>query len=538
VSLPEPLNLRALLGPHLGGHTVHPGETAMIGRLPTSDVCLMHEGVSRRHLMLSGRAGRWYATDQGSVGGSFLNGVKLKPHEPAPVSDADLLRIGPWTFRVCIGPQTRGGTSTVDDGSGAGQRLSRIDTEQPALAGRRLRLLTRCIGRLGSLRDEDTLVAAALDVLIEGTGYGRAAVLRPGTDPGEVSIVAVRRADPADHTPFTFSRSLIHAASGGQTFVLSQAPGQAVGVSIAEMGIHSAACAPIMLGDAAAGYVYLDARAAETGVERDAAEFCESVASVLGMAWGNLKRGELERRQAELTAELAAAREVQQVVSPPESGRIGRCDYAAVSRPGVFVAGDLFDALTLPGERAALSLGDVAGHGAGSGMLMALTQSHLSAVLRATGDPAAAVMAVNEYLCGYALSGRFVSLWVGMIEADGWLRFVDAGHGLWFRRSGASATGPDPTLPGDIPIGIDPQMRYTEHRMKLAPGESLVLFSDGVVEQRDPQGRAFGIERLLGTIGTGTPGEMVRRIFADLDAFAGRTNLDDDATVAVVTFTG
>lgn len=530
----HPLILRALIGPRLDAFTVRPGETAMVGRLPYSDVCLMHEGVSRRHALLTSRAGDWFVTDQESAGGTFLNGVRLKAHEPAPLSDGDVLRIGPWTFRACIGEAAGAAAKVLDDNVTSGRRISRISSEGASFVSRRLTLLTRCIAKLGAIHDEQALVIAALDILLQGTGYGRAAVLRQSGVPGEFTRVAWRFADPGDTSPFTFSSSLLKAASAGQTFVLSEVPDRVVSTSIADLGIHSAICTPLLVDGGVSGLLYLDARAAEASVQRDAAEFCEAVASVLVLAWGNIKRAALERRQQELTAELDAAREVQETVMPAPRGSAGPIAYAVVSRPGVFVAGDLFDVLPLPGACVAVCLGDVAGHGAGSGLLMALTQSHLSAILASTGNLAQSVEAVNRYLCGFALQGRFTTLWVGVFHPDRSVEFVDAGHGHWFVRhaDGTISEGP---VKGGVPLGVSDDSRYVSGRMTLAQGDRVFLYSDGVVEQRDPQGVAFGAARVRAASAIkGVLTDDVSRVFTQLDAFAGRTNLDDDATIAAV----
>ncbi|MBS0196909.1 MAG: SpoIIE family protein phosphatase [Planctomycetes bacterium] len=533
-----PLTLRSLIGPQMGAYFVRPGDTAMIGRLPHCDICLMHEGVSRRHALVSSRGGQWFITDQASSGGTFINGVKLVPHEPVPVSEGDLARISAWTFRVCIGEDAPAGMGTVDDAAAPHQRISKISSEgHTTLAGKRLRLLTQCISKLGGTSDKPSIINAVLDAVLQGTGYARAAVLCLERDAAEVKVLGSRQTRNASGAPNTFSRSLIQAAAAGQSCVLSEMQGQVSSNSICEMEIHSAVCVPVMIGGTAAVFIYLDARASEQGVERDAAEFCEAVASVLMMAWGNLQRAELERRQSELTAELDAAREVQQTVMPSPVGRTGCVEYAVVSRPGVFVAGDFFDIIDLGAGRVAVCLGDVAGHGAGSGMLMALTQAHLSALLRTTGSLEAAVAGLNMYLCSYALSGRFASLWVGVFESDGTLRYIDAGHGHWFVRMPDGSVGEDAGACG-VPVGIDDQSPFPERRLQLPVGARVVLFSDGVAEQRDPNADQFGVARIRAACDGSELASEAARIFTHLEAFAGRPSLDDDATAAIVAVRG
>jgi len=538
-----PLELRTIIGPQVGSHNVAAGKSAMIGRLPFSDICLLHEGVSRRHALITSRGEEWMITDQGSSGGTFLNGIKLKNNEAAVVWEGDLVRVGPWTFRVGTGgPQREARSRTLDDASTSSQqKLARVGGETITLVGRRLRLLTRCIAKLSGARDEALLAPIALEVVMEGTLFGRGAVLRQTAGSDEVVVVASRRANIYDTAPMTFSRSLIQAASSGGTFVLAETSVPVSSVSIAEMNIHSAICAPVMLGEAIYGFLYLDARAGEEGMQHDAAEFCEAVATSLGLSLANFKRGELERSQQELRAELGAAREVQETIMPAPTGRAGHIEYAVRVLPGVFVAGDLFDVFQLDNGATAFFLGDVAGHGAGSGMLMALTQSHLSALLRSTGDLAASVTAVNRYLSAHISGGKFASLWVGVLEPNGILHYADAGHGHWFVRKANDSdcsifTGPGR---GGVPLGISSDSRYDEGTLVLEPGDRVVLYSDGMIEQRSPGGEYFTAKRVQDTV-LGSPSAVVdvQRTFDELLAFAGRTTLDDDATIASCTFVG
>jgi sigma-B regulation protein RsbU (phosphoserine phosphatase) len=306
------------------------------------------------------------------------------------------------------------------------------------------------------------------------------------------------------------------------------------------MRIHSALCAPVFLGDAVEGYLYLDARGQESSVRADAAGYCEAVARAYGLAVANVKRADLERRQHTIHEQLHAAREAQQFFLPPVEADLGILSYAMEMRPGLFVAGDLFDVVPLGDGRVAVCLGDVSGHGVASSLLMAATQSQLHAQILATGDPAAAAAAVNRYVTARSGGGRFVSLWIGIFEPGGVLRYVDAGHGHWFHASPPPHGTPArvPSARG-IPLGINAEYQYQAATLKLEPGARIFLFSDGILEQRNPAGEEFGAERLGQVIGAGgTPMEDVRMAFAATVSFAGTASLVDDATLASIMFHG
>jgi phosphoserine phosphatase RsbU/P len=541
VASPYEITLHTLTGPYGGAFSIPSDRPVTVGRSAACDLCLLHEGVSRRHATILRRAEEWFILDQGSVRGTFLNGVRLEPTVPSAVSTGDLLRIGPWTFRVNVGsePTTGTGVATLDDSRMTNQRVERIGTSDPFFgADRRLRLLVECLGRFDAAAGGRALADAALESALHGSGYARGAILRRINDGHDVEVVATSRIDPMDTEEFAFSGSLVQQASTGVVAMLSSdAPYQA-GHSIAELRIHSALCAPVFLGDTVEGYLYLDARGQESSVRADSAGFCEAVARAYGLAVANVKRVELERRQTTIHEQLFAAREAQQFILPPPAGDLGFLGYAVEMRPGLFVAGDLFDVVPLGPDRVAICMGDVAGHGVASALLMAMTQSQLNAQIRATGDPAVAAAAVNRYVVERTGGGRFVSLWVGVFDASGELRYVDAGHGHWFHAAPGAAPVKLAATRG-IPLGINAEFHYSSATIALEPGARIYLYSDGIIEQRNPAGEEFGPDRLSQVVGSGrTPTEDVQQAFAAMVSFAGAVALVDDATIASIHFAG
>ncbi len=357
----------------------------------------------------------------------------------------------------------------------------------------------------------------------------------------------------------SFSRSLIESASHGQVVRLDEAGVQDYGQSVVQLGIQAAICAPVMLDALPIAYLYLDARRpqAKPGfgfarapawtIQADAPAFCQAVARICGLALSNLKRIELSRRQHQLEADLDAAREVQRLIMPPAEGGFGPVRYALRSKPGRFVAGDLIDVFELTDGKVAVFLGDVSGKGIDAAILMATAQAHLNASLKHNPDPAAAINEVNRHMASHIKDGRFISLWLGVIDPrPGSLTFVDAGHGHWL----VKPAGMPPARiesSGGYPIGIDAGTQYVNDTIAFPPGSRLVLYSDGLVEQQSPEGEFFGLERTIAAFAqTSAPATDVASLFASLALFAAppvagaktRTvddiALSDDVTVASI----
>lgn len=538
------LTLQTIVGPQAGTYVIRGDKGVTIGRATDCEVCLLNDSVSRRQVSVVWKNGQWFVLHHGTRGVSYLNGVRLdEAGGPRAIATGDVLGIGPWTFRVVIGAATVGGESTlaatIDDAASPAQRVERGQSgEFVSRADRRLRLLTECIARLHGTVDEVALAGTTLEAVLAGSGYARGAFLRPTSAGAGVEVVASRRLRADDTTAFGFSRSLIEKAGAGEVVVLTAGNARVSSMSIGAMGVHSALCAPVHLGASLVGFLYLDARGQESAVQSEAVGFCDAVARAYGLALADAKRAELERRQTLLSSELLAARAVQEMFVPPGHGDLGFLRYAVEMRPGLFVAGDLFDVIPLDADRVAVCLGDAAGHGAGSAMLMAMTQSFLHAELKRTGDAAEAVASVNRYITARSTGGRFVSLWVGIFGRSGGLSFVDAGHGhCLLKRAGDGArvcrseTG--------IPVGIDAEYRYVGEGLALSPGDRVVVYSDGLIEQRDAVDKEFGIEQLSRALGvSGSSRGDVAGVFGAMVAFVGVRALDDDATLASVEFVG
>ncbi len=557
------ITLVAADGPTPASCTLSNVKHCSIGRLKESDLCLLHENVSRQHAQVMFRGSAWYVVDLDSKWGTFLNGVRLTKHKPALLAGGDLLRIGPWTLRVGGLPtptstfMSARHTTTVDDSAVVGQRVERAASLATAWrADKRLKLVLECMSRLAEETDEVTLAKTAVALLVTGSGYSRGAVLRrvdesalvevvatasASSDSGSGNVEPVVTAGGADSSALEFevSRSLVKEAAMGQTAVLTAAASFVASQSMAEMRIHSAICVPVTVGATVVGFLYLDARGQESKVHGDAELFCEAVGAAYSLAMANINRVELERRERMLVSELAGARAVQEQLLPSMAGAVGaHIRYAAKLKPGLFVAGDLLDIVPLDGGRVGILVGDVSGRGAAAGMHMAMVQSFVQSELLRGANAAEAVGAVNRFMCSRLPSGKFVSLWIGICSEDGEIDYVDAGHGHWMvrRPDGGLLRAVDDCQGGGLPLGIEPKFSYVPCRLKWSPGDSLFVYTDGMVEQQNAAGEQFRRHRLERTIGEwgGTISGLVDECYRAVQHFAGGEELDDDSTLLVL----
>ena len=533
----DQLRLEPVAGTDAPSLSVRDQAEILVGRAQECDLCLADAVVSRRHASVARRKHEWVLTDLGSRHGTYLNGVLLRPGTPTLIASGDFVRFGPYTFRVNGGGGSGSDSRTlaaVDEHVAPGTIVERISNrELESLAQRRLELLIEGASILHQTSTETGLAAAVVGLVLAGSGFRRAAVLRPAGSGDQVEVIAARDLNMDRPADFSFSRSLLREAASGHVARLSRSTDALLGQSIQQLGILCAVCAPITLDGSVVSYIYLDSREAEQPGYDDAAGFCRAVSRIAGLALANIKRTELQRRHERLDQDLNAARQAQAFLWPSEEGEVGALKYAMRMTPGRIVAGDLFDIFPLDDHRVGLCFGDVSGQGMGAAILMTAVLSYLRAAMARLTDPAEAANAVNRYTSERSPANMFVSLWIGVFDdREQVLHYVDAGHGHWIIKPHGEppATAPRPQ---GILVGIDPEFRYVAQTLKLAPGDRFILYSDGVVEHRAPSGEDFGVDRLLSAITESTtPSEDVSHALASLQEYLGKLVLADDTTLA------
>jgi sigma-B regulation protein RsbU (phosphoserine phosphatase) len=240
--------------------------------------------------------------------------------------------------------------------------------------------------------------------------------------------------------------------------------------------------------------------------------------------------------------DLEIAREIQTWLLPNEPPAIPGFEVAFHTQPANTVAGDYYDVFARPGRtpeetRVLLAVADVAGKSIPAAMLMATFQASLRTLSVTQSSLPELIASMNRYACTNSQGGlRFTTAFLAELDpATRALTYINAGHNqpMLCRKSGAL----ERLDAGGLPIGISADAPYQSGSVVLAPGDWLVIFTDGVVEAMNTRGDEYGEQRLLAIIAGGsntTPAEMMRRILADLDGFVGNTPQHDDVTCLLV----
>lgn len=499
--------------------------------------------ISREHCRFTRTSDGVQICDLGSRHGTYLNDRKLMPQEETPLRAGDLLRIGPWTMRLATGAQTSSIFTLQDSGASHEMMVAVGELNRESINRRRLELLLDCAKRLQSVENEQQLAELVVEMLQDATGFSVVAFIKPELEHDQIVVQAVR-SDSFRTDTLVFSRSLIKAAAAGQAVKLRRGM-EELSHTVSLAGVQTCMCVPIM-GEAAMSHcLYLDCREGHMRIQDDAAAFCQAVADLCSLTLISLRRADAERQRTRLNEQMSTAATIQQAILPPTSGRVQGLSYRMHVEPGRYIAGDLFDIFAIDDRRVAMLMGDVSGKGVPAAMIAALTQSYLTAVLRNTGDLQLSMGSLNKHLAVKMPDNAFVSLFAAVIDTGtGRMEYIDAGHGYWLVRSRQGALAQPENAVGGLPLRVSPEDLYQVGETILTPGCRVIVFSDGVVEQRPGSSGGhddeFGMGRVIETLrDTGTPDDDVISVLKAVRRHASRgedTNVElaDDVTIASV----
>jgi sigma-B regulation protein RsbU (phosphoserine phosphatase) len=244
-----------------------------------------------------------------------------------------------------------------------------------------------------------------------------------------------------------------------------------------------------------------------------------------------------ERRLLAIGYELSTAREIQQSILPRRPPLLDGLAIEARYVPIADVAGDFYEFVPVDPRRAGILVADVSGHGVPAALIGSMLKVAVAAQAGHAADPAAVLAGINAIFCGKLERAFITAVYVYLDLDAGRLLCGNAGHPplLIRRRDGAV----EAVREHGIFLGQFAGTAYASTPVPLAPGDRLVLYTDGVLEARSPRGEFFDEERLRRFVQeeAGGAAAFADRLLGTLSAWsgeAGRPNLDDDVTLVVV----
>jgi phosphoserine phosphatase RsbU/P len=543
-----------------GLEVISPDSARRFVRLTESPFCI-GRGESGNHLQLAdSRISRqcaaiisegdcWFLEDRGHRRGVYVGGKQI---ERCALKDGDIISFGIENSYEIIFRSSVADTSIQNILS----RIQSMPTDSSTSGGlHKLNLLLEATMLLHSQLPVDSVLGTMLDHAISITDADRGLLLEPDSS-GALRIRLARRSGGLRLSPDSLapSQTALRQALKQQASVITQdlnladldlqgaqsivAQQLRAVVVIPLYAVSRASCtesvAQSRRGDFL-GVVYLDSRriAAFSKLER---QILDALAVEAASILDNARLVEYERQRQRLEQELSIARDIQQALLPRGFQDYAHLAVSGVNVPCLSVGGDYFDVFPMSDDRTAFLIADVSGKGLGAALLTTMLQGALSGMTMGA-DPARVFNHINNFLCEHSEVGRYATMFFGVLGRDGDLQYINAGHPspLLLRREDLA----EPFTEGSFPVGLVPGTDYKAACVKLEPGDTLVLFSDGVTEAADPDEQLFGVPRLREAIAGRLDApldQLQKAVFDSVENFTRGASQADDITLLLVRY--
>ncbi|HSL19369.1 MAG TPA: SpoIIE family protein phosphatase [Methylomirabilota bacterium] len=534
-------------------HEIESG-SLVVGRSTACDVAIADRFLSRQHARLFRSGDSWFVKDLGSRNGTFVNGRRVD--SPAEVRPGDLITLSASQIRLRGGDRPDISSNVPTDAPDsdqvllpAAEMLRRSAGPPPEDAESRPAELARHAARLSLLNQVHQAMArpTSLDELLELILDHIVAQLEPERvevfmrcDDGSYACVAGRTM-PGAAVASLYSESLFkEVADKAMAALVNDTRSDqrfAEATSLVSAGVRSLLAAPLAAPTRSLGLIVLGCNAAVRQYSEEDLELLVTLASVAALRIHNLALTKEAAERQRLEREISIARSIQVALLPERLPVVEGYRLHGATLPSLGVSGDYYQVATRAGgKELVLAVADVSGKGIGAAILTGYIEAVASVSIEDGLAPDEIFDRVSAKLFRRTPASRFATMFLGVLSpADGLLRYASAGHSPpclvrgdgsveWLRSTG-------------LPLGLVPGASYRLAESILAPGDTLVVYSDGYTEAESPADEEFGPHRLA-SICTAErnrePAQLAACIDRALEAFVAGQPFADDRTLVVL----
>jgi sigma-B regulation protein RsbU (phosphoserine phosphatase) len=521
------------------------GPAVSIGRASDCSIPIKDRYLSRKHAeIIAAEGNTWILKDLGSANGTYLNGSRVERDEQ--LKTGDRIRLG--DTEIVFETSERSTDRFIAVAESAISATIAIPVhdiadkpEEKDVA--RLQTLTMLARELIEDRPMDELFGFIVDRVMEHLHPSRAAIALLGHDGRSFTKVEVRRQDEKDASELTISHTLladIVEHKKALAFVDVEADEKLrTAKSIIMQGIHSILCAPLMIGNTVVGVLYVDYLFTQRQISEDDVRLVAQIGRFAAIKLETTRLREEAIQKRIMDEELKMASGIQRRLLPPAPTGVEGFTFVGKNEPCRTVSGDYYDFAVRPNGKVYFVIGDVSGKGVTAGLMMAGLQVAFRIFSKSDPDPATLVTQLNVALKENLPQSKFVTLFLGRLDTStGVVEYVNAGHTppLYLHKHGATEL-----TDSDLLLGVISRAEFVNRELRLEPGDSLVLFTDGVTEARNLEGDDLGTDQ-IGEALVKLHGTDASTIAASVNEtvlhhVGDAENLDDDVTVVIVSRT-
>jgi serine phosphatase RsbU (regulator of sigma subunit)/pSer/pThr/pTyr-binding forkhead associated (FHA) protein len=531
-------------------------DRTVLGRNPDCHVVIPVTSVSREHAHILRVNGQFFIEDLKSRNGTSVNNEQVTDRRL--LKNNDKIRICDFqaTFQFARKPlpeewrkQEGDEAEEADEGGSTTVEATMLHNSSLVLDAHpndKLRSLIEISGNLSKTLELDRLLPKIVDSLFQLFKQAdRCFIILVEEGTGKLLPKVIKTRRPQDEANARFSRSVVkQCLESKQGFLSNNADTdkRILSQSVVDFRIRSVMCVPLISTDGNPfGVIQLDTQDRSKKFGNDDLSLLMGVANQASIALENAKLYRDIQVRTQRDRDLQLAEEVQRGFLPQQLPEVPGYEFFAHYSPAQEVGGDYYGYVPLGANRLAFSVGDVAGKGVAAALLMAKLSSDVRYCLLSEPDLPKAIAKLNDLV--YQSAGqmdRFITLAGGVLDGiDHMVTIVNAGHVMPLLYRGATSSLEDamPKETGGLPMGIVDGQTYDAHRLPLAPGDCLLLFSDGVPDAVSVRGDSFGLKGIPAALkgeGRLTARGLGERIVKAVKLHAaGRAQADDITLMCV-----
>jgi phosphoserine phosphatase RsbU/P len=508
-----------------------------LGRSATNELSFPEDnGLSRQHLVFEKDGEDWRVVDVGSKNGTVVNGQRIEC--PTPLKPGDQILAGHLTMLFDAPSRKFERTVVVFDGREERTRsatfatdLTHAITSDRPVAASRMEALIKAGRELAGHRPLDELFTLILDLAVDSVKGERGVLL---TLEGDSLVPRAARGENFRISSGVRDRVLNAKESILVNDVQSNEAFKAMH-SLVQQQVRMLMAAPLQTKDDVIGLIYVDSPSLIREFTSDDLSMLTVLANVAAIRIEHARLIEVEQAKVVLAKDLEQAAQIQQALLPTQVPKVAGVALAGHNAACRTVGGDYYDFIPYPDGRVAIALGDVSGKAMPAALLM--TSLHARVRVLAEDPPEVAEMMnrLNRATAANCPSNRFVSFFFSVLDpATGILTYANAGHNppMIVRSDGRI----DLLEGGGLLMGIMASARYDAYNAQLNPGDSLLLYSDGVTEAANAAGEEFEEARLAQVLQANAaknPHEIVEAVTTAVREFSAGAPVADDLTLVV-----
>lgn len=517
-----------------------------LGRADANALCFQNvTGLSRNHVVFERKGPVWVVRDLGSTNGTFVNGSRISvEHVLHPNDQVD---VGELSLVFRESPAPAGQTVVFIENAPLESAVTAestvkgvLDAEKEMRGSAHMKALIQAGRELAGHTSLEELFGLIMNLLVDAVGASRGVLMT--VENGDLQVRASKGAgfrisSHVRDVVLKERRSLLVRDALNDAALASR-------MSIVQQQIRSILAVPLQTEDRVIGLIYLDAPGLTHEFTKDDLNVLTVLANIAGIRIEHARLAEVEQAEKLRNQELEHAALIQRSILPtnfPPFPHRTEFELHASMIPAREVGGDFFDFFLLDDEHLGFVIGDVSGKGVPAALFMSVCRTLLRATARHQTSPGECFTYVNTSLAEQNVSGMFVTLFYGVLNTvTGDLAYANGGHNPPYIFS------PDGTLravtesSGPL-VGMIEGYQFVTRTDKLAPGEGILLYTDGVTEAMDAEGQFFGeqpLEQYLAEHASKPAEQMVQNLHLTVQAFAKGAPQADDITVVALRYSG